>query len=112
MKTLKLMFVALFVVVTMVSVAQGTDVKIRPERDQRGISICLTLKQAVTVPHLIQAIYSQVDAGFLNFEHGGSYSFPIRMKGTTYMVSGTYGEWKRLFMIKPIKQNDGNAIED
>lgn len=112
MKTLKLMFVACFVTLTMVSYAQVNVRNILPVIYPKELSICLTLNQAVTMPHLVQAIYAQVNPGFLKYHYDGTYTFIIHVKKVNYSISGSYGDWSKFFRAQPLKKTDGNRIDE
>lgn len=110
MKTLKMMFVAVFVTLTMVSFAQISNQKPLPVREDGRFSVCIILNNVSEFPELVRAIYNQVDPGFLNFEHQGLYTFKVIIKRTTYMVSGRFEEWEKFFRIRPTHRVDGNRI--
>lgn len=112
MKTLKFILIAGFIALTSLSYAQNFNGKTLPMFENKTLSISLTLKQAVAIPHLAEEIYFQVNPGFLGFETDSLYTFKIRMKGVTYIVTGTFGEWKKFFRIDRTKKNDGNRIEE
>ena len=120
MKTLKLMFVALFATLTMVSFAQGTagkskpvnDVRSGPVNDVKGIAIRLPLDYAQTLPQLAQAMTSQISLGTIHSKKGGVINIGVKTDHEYYIISGTFEEWLRWFRLRVVKLEGGNKIID
>ena len=69
----------------------------------------ITLKAAMGNPALVSAIYSQVNpADILNTEKFGTFTAQVVLKKTVYLISGTYAEWKRFFLM----ETDSKTIDE
>lgn len=120
MKTLKLMFVAMFVTLTMVSFAQVNDGRTKPVNDGksgpvndvRGVGIKMHLDYAQTIPQLVQAMTDQVNQGTIHSKKGGVINIGIKTDHEYYIISGTFEEWLRWFRLREVKLEGGNKIID
>jgi len=121
MKTLKLMMIAVFATLTMVSFAQLTLKKSDPAfhhrsgpvNDVKGVAIIkLSLAEAVAIPELSMAMAGQIDLGTLHSKKSDRISIEFRLENRCYVVSGSFEEYLRWFRLRVVKMKTENKIID
>jgi len=71
-----------------------------------SVVVKISLENASHDRGLSMAMYRQLDQSFLKVEHEGFYVVKVQHKNITFMIFGTYKEWKKFFSAKerlPIK---------
>ena len=99
MKTTKLVLITAFVSFALMGFANAG-----PTTSKNVIS----LKAAMQNTELVRAMYCQINvADFLRSESSGLYTAQVVLGKASYLISGTYAEWKRFFLLETdIKPND------
>lgn len=105
MKTLKFMFMMMFLTLAIWSVSQASH-------RSDGFPIRISLAQALERSDLTAAIHRQVDVSLLNDEHPGLYVAHIRIGRLVVDVYGKYEEWRRFFYWKPVRNYSSPPIPD
>ncbi len=86
-----------FLMIALVSFAlmsfAGNDV------DRTNHKVKISLIEASHNPGLSQAIYQQVDQSILGGERSGVIVARVSYKKTTFMVYGSYNQWRRFFTV-------------
>ena len=65
-----------------------------------SVVVKIALENAQHDKGLSMAMYQQLDQSFLKVEHEGFYVVKVQHKNITFMIFGTYKEWKRFFRQK------------
>jgi len=110
MKTLQLVIIVVFVAAAAAGYSQSYNGKILPFFEQKTLSIPLSLKQAMAIPHLEEAIRSQVNAELGGYETESLYTYRVRMKGVVYVITATYSEWMKFFRAGSPKRAEESRI--
>jgi len=75
----------------------------------------IQLSKAIKNPYLVQAMYLQLDDGFLNDEisNNASFSRDVFFNSKYYVITGTYEEWVSFFLMDIIiNENRHPAVSD
>ena len=92
MKTVRLVMIATFVSLVMVSLANLNIPD--PQPDNKLIS--MHFEQAIRNPRVVMAMYQQLDNGLLNAkEH--TYSVNVLIRNYTVNITGTRSQWVWFF---------------
>jgi hypothetical protein len=65
-----------------------------------SVVVKISLENASNDRGLAMAMYRQLDQAFLNVEHEGFYFVKVQHKNITFMIFGTYKDWKKFFFTK------------
>jgi len=65
-----------------------------------SVVVKITLDNAQRDKGLSWVMYQQIDQSFLKVEHEGFYVAKVQYKNITFMIFGTYKEWKKFFSAK------------
>jgi len=100
MKTLKIALIAAVVSFALMSYA-GVDTENPAQKVEKERIIKITLKQALTDPGLVCAMYQQLTPAFLQVEQPGLYVASVRYKFKLIEIYGTREAWVLFFRNKP-----------
>jgi len=90
MKTLQLALIAAMVTFSLLAMSQ-------PIGDRNSQNL-IPLEKAITMPELSQALHARIDPDrFLSGEREGLMIATVFIRGTRYMVAGTFPEWAKFF---------------
>ena len=89
MKTLKLVMIATFVSLVMVSFASQ-------DPDTRKKKISLDFQQAIQNPMVLTAMYEQLDYSFLD-GNSQTYTVEVLVRNYTVSITGTQSQWVSFF---------------
>lgn len=65
-----------------------------------SVVVKIALDNAQRDKGLSLAMYQQLDQSFLRVEHEGFYVARVNYKHVTFMIFGTYKDWKKFFSTK------------
>lgn len=102
MKTKSLILIVALVSIAAMTYATNVD-------NNNPFTVKITLKTALQDPYLVKAMHEQIHPNF----HTGDiephvFSFAIKYKGTRYVISGTYEEWKAFFAMELVGPTPGS----
>jgi len=100
MKALKLVLIATVVSFAMMSYA-GVDKENPAQKVEKERVIKITLRQALTNPGLVCAMYQQLTPAFLQVEQPGLYVGTVRYMHKLIEIYGTREAWVEFFRNKP-----------
>ena len=104
MKALRLALVAAILSVAVLSYAGE-----RPGPPITKNVVKITLRQAITHPGLVNAMYDQLSIGMLQVEPQGQYVGTVVYSRVIFKIYGTREAWVRFFLSKP-KTKGGTKI--
>lgn len=106
MKTLRIAMIATLVAFALASMAHAEGIKAKPTKK----TVDITLEQAVQVPGLVAAMYSQLNKSFLE-EELPVYTAKVDHAGVIFRITGTREQWVLFFRLKWKYSNDYKYFE-
>jgi hypothetical protein len=100
MKTTKLMLFAAIMAIATIGFSQAESAPACAEKPAPTFSAVITVKAAMGNPILLKEMYRQLNPEILKIDRP-VYVAALRVKNTTYYISGSYNEWRAFFNTHP-----------
>jgi hypothetical protein len=101
MKTKKLFLFVAFISIATVALSQTFS-------ENHPFSVKITLRCAMENPALVKVMHEQLNTDFLHMGNDTHFfTATVRLRGTRYLVTGTYDEWMYFFsaaLIDPVPE--------
>lgn len=97
MKTSKILMIACVVAFTMTSISMQAGVDPNLNSNTSKTVVHLTLAEALQLPGLVQAMYFQLDDGFLNGVSDKLFTQTIYHANVLWVITGSYTQWRMFF---------------